>query len=74
MATKNFFYLFSSSVCGPGHQYRCAAGHEPRLDVLLLLRGHVHVLLCPLANLCLRYPALWHVSVNTGGLKGLVVG
>lgn len=50
------------SVCGSGHVYSSAAGYSPRLDVFLLFCGHLHVLLCPLADVCFWNAALWHVS------------
>lgn len=50
------------SVCGVGNQYSSADGYQSRLDVLLLFCWDVHVLLCPLADLCVRNAALWHVS------------
>lgn len=50
------------SVCGVGDQYSGADGYQSRLDVLLLFCWHVHVLLCPLADVCVGNAALWHVS------------
>lgn len=50
------------SVCDSGHMYISADGYSPRLDIFLLFRGHLHVLLCPLADVCFWNAALWHVS------------
>jgi len=52
------------SVCDPGHVYSSSDGYSPWLDVFLLFCGHVHVLLCPLADVCFWNTALWHVSEN----------
>lgn len=61
-AQLTIWVLLVCSVCGAGNQYSSADGHQPGLDVLLLLRRHVYVLLCPLANVCVRNAALWDVS------------
>lgn len=61
-AQRTICVFFLCSVCGVGNQYSSAAGHQPRLDVLLLLRRDVYVLLCTLANICVRNAALWDVS------------
>lgn len=60
-----FCVFLCCSVCGAGHLYSSAAGHSPWLDVFLLFCGHLHVLLCPLADVCFWNDALWHVSENT---------
>lgn len=61
------------SVCDPGHMYSSSDGYSPWLDVFLLFCGHVHVLLCPLADVRLRYAALRHVSTTSIHANSLVV-
>lgn len=65
MLTVSVPVFHPCSVCCTGNQYSSAAGHQPRLDVLLLLRWDVYVLLCPLANIRVRNATLWHVSRET---------
>lgn len=60
LATLCLFVCFCS-FRGVGNQYSSAAGHQPRLDVLLLLRWHVYVLLRPLADLRVRNVTVRHV-------------